>query len=110
MFTARQLQSRRTGTEPQPLLYSAEVSGTRKLTPQNEAHGSRLESGRTIGQKRKGHEHLTLATGNGHAPGCQRQALEKERANHMTIKEKLKVHREIERENKRKLNEWKKRN
>ena len=27
----------------------------------------------------------------------------------MTIKEKLKIHREIERENKRKLKEWKKR-
>lgn len=36
------------------------------------------------------------------------QTAEKVRANTMTMKEKLKIHREIERENKRKLTEWKK--
>ena len=51
---------------------------------------------------------LTLTTGDGHAPGCQRQALKKGSARAMTIKERLKVHAEIERENARKLREWKK--
>ena len=32
--------------------------------------------------------------------------LEKVRANHMTMKEKLAIHREIEAENLRKLREW----
>ena len=32
---------------------------------------------------------------------------EKVRANHMTMKEKLKIHAEIEAENKRKLDAWK---
>ena len=35
--------------------------------------------------------------------------LEKVRANHMTIKEKIKVHIQIENENKRKLKEWRER-
>ena len=33
--------------------------------------------------------------------------LEKVRANHMTMKEKIRIHAEIERENKRKLDEFK---
>ena len=35
--------------------------------------------------------------------------LEKVRANHMTMKEKIRIHRQIEAENTRKLKEWKKR-
>ena len=46
-----------------------------------------------------------LTTGNGHAPGCQHQAGERTlRA--MTIKERIKIHKQIEAENKRKLKEW----
>ena len=41
--------------------------------------------------------------------GCRSrcQTAEKVRANTMTMKEKLKIHDEIERENARKLKEWK---
>ena len=41
------------------------------------------------------------------APGCQRQALGKGSARAMTMKERIKVHVQIERENARKLREWK---
>ena len=40
-------------------------------------------------------------------PCSQRQALKKGSARAMTIKERLKVHAEIERENARKLRDWK---
>lgn len=43
------------------------------------------------------------------APCSQSQTLEKVRANHMTMKEKIRIHIQIEAENKRKLKEWKER-
>ena len=51
---------------------------------------------------------MTLTTGDGHAPGCQRQRRwRKDGARAMTPKERIKVHVQIERENARKLREWK---
>ena len=43
------------------------------------------------------------------APCSQSQTLEKVRANHMTMKERLAIHKQIVKENERKLNEWKER-
>lgn len=43
------------------------------------------------------------------APRSQSQTLEKVRANHMTMKEKLAIHKQIVKENERKLKEWKER-
>lgn len=43
------------------------------------------------------------------SPRTQCKTLEKVRAYHMTMKEKLAVHRQIEAENKRKEQEWKER-
>ena len=51
----RQLQFRRTGMERQRWLCSAAASGTGRHTTRNVAHGLRLVSGQTIGQKGRAH-------------------------------------------------------
>lgn len=52
---------------------------------------------------------MTLTTRDARPPlDVNAKALKKGRREQMTIKERLKVHAEIERENARKLREWKK--
>ena len=50
---------------------------------------------------------MTQTTGDEPAPGCLHQAGER-KGYQMTMKERLDVHRQIVRENERKLKEWKK--
>ena len=52
---------------------------------------------------------MTLTTGDGHAPGCQRQGVGERKGARamMTPKQKLEMHKRIVRENARKLREWK---
>ena len=52
---------------------------------------------------------MTLTTGDARPPpDANAKRWRKERCKGMSIKERLRIHRQIERENARKLNEWKK--